>query len=97
MPHTPLHAEHVLLGAKVVEFAGWDMPLHYGSQLNEHQTVRQHAGVFDVSHMVQIEVKGAQAQEYLRYLLANDVAKLKTPGKALYSCMLNEQGGVIDD
>jgi aminomethyltransferase len=97
MQQTPLHAEHVILGAKMVEFAGWEMPLHYGSQMNEHQAVRQHAGMFDVSHMVQIEIKGPQARDYLRYLLANDVAKLKTPGKALYTCMLNAAGGVIDD
>jgi len=97
MQQTPLHAEHVTLGAKMVDFAGWDMPLHYGSQLTEHQIVRQQAGMFDVSHMVQIEVKGPQARDYLRHLLANDVAKLKVPGKALYTCMLNEKGGVIDD
>jgi aminomethyltransferase len=97
MQQTPLHAEHVILGAKMVDFAGWHMPLHYGSQLNEHEVVRKQVGVFDVSHMVQIEVKGPQARDYLRYLLANDVAKLKTPGKALYTCLLNANGGVIDD
>lgn len=97
MQQTPLHQEHIILGAKMVDFAGWDMPLHYGSQLNEHLNVRQHAGVFDVSHMVQIEIKGNKAREFLRYLLANDIAKLSVPGKALYTCMLNEQGHVIDD
>ncbi|MFI4954686.1 MAG: glycine cleavage system aminomethyltransferase GcvT [Gammaproteobacteria bacterium] len=97
MNQTPLHKEHLKLGAKMVDFAGWEMPLHYGSQLNEHQTVRSHAGMFDVSHMTIVDIKGQEAQNYLRYLLANDVAKLTTAGKALYSCMLNEQGGVIDD
>lgn len=81
----------------MVDFAGWDMPLHYGSQLEEHRYVRQDAGVFDVSHMTIVDITGAQACDFLRYLLANDVGKLKTPGKALYSCMLNEAGGVIDD
>lgn len=97
MNQTPLHAEHLKLGAKMVDFAGWAMPLHYGSQLNEHQVVRQQAGMFDVSHMTIVDIKGPDAKNYLRYLLANDVAKLTTSGKALYSCMLNEQGGIIDD
>lgn len=95
---TPLYAAHVNLGAKMVDFGGWDMPLHYGSQLNEHHSVRQDAGIFDVSHMTVVDVNGEKARDYLRYLLANDVAKLDdVPGKALYSCMLNEKGGVIDD
>ena len=97
MHQTPLLAEHIASGAKMVEFAGWSMPLHYGSQLQEHLNVRQHAGMFDTSHMTIVDIKGEKAQSFLRYLLANDVAKLTTPGKALYSCMLNEQGGVLDD
>jgi aminomethyltransferase len=81
----------------MVPFGGWDMPLHYGSQIEEHHAVRRAAGVFDVSHMRAVDVTGAGARAYLRRLLANDVAKLKAPGKALYSCMLDGAGGVIDD
>lgn len=94
---TPLYQQHQASGAKIVDFAGWDMPLHYGSQLEEHHHVRKDAGMFDVSHMTIVDVTGAQAKEYLQYLLANDVDKLTLPGKALYSCMLNEKGCVIDD
>jgi aminomethyltransferase len=94
---TPLHARHVELGARMVDFGGWDMPLHYGSQLEEHHVVRRDAGVFDVSHMCPVDLRGARVRDYLRHLLANDVAKLVQPGKALYSCMLNERGGVVDD
>lgn len=94
---TPLHASHVAAGARIVDFGGWEMPLHYGSQVEEHHAVRQHAGVFDVSHMTIVDVQGAGAFDFLRRLLANDVAKLEAPGKALYTCMLNEAGGVIDD
>jgi aminomethyltransferase len=94
---TPLYAAHVDAGARIVDFGGWDMPLHYGSQLEEHHAVRQHAGAFDVSHMTVIDVEGEQATDFLRYLLANDVAKLQVPGKALYSCMLTPDGGVVDD
>ena len=94
---TPLYEAHVAAGAKIVDFGGWDMPLHYGSQIDEHHVVRQSAGVFDVSHMTVVDVDGAGAREFLRYLLANDVGRLAEPGKALYSCMLNEAGGVIDD
>jgi len=94
---TPLHSEHAALGAKLVPFAGWVMPLHYGSQLDEHHAVRRSCGLFDVSHMTVVDVEGDAAQAYLRRLLANDVAKLSTPGSALYSCMLDEQGGVLDD
>ena len=81
----------------MVDFGGWDMPVNYGSQIEEHHAVRRDAGMFDVSHMLIADVTGARARDYLRYLLANDVAKLKEPGKALYSCMLNERGGVVDD
>jgi aminomethyltransferase len=81
----------------MVDFAGWDMPIHYGSQIEEHHQVRQDAGMFDVSHMVILDLQGPQARDFLRTLLANDVARLKESGKALYSCMLNPEGGVIDD
>ncbi len=94
---TPLFASHQSLGARIVPFAGWDMPVHYGSQLQEHHAVRRDAGMFDVSHMVAVDLEGAGAQAFLRRLLANDVERLKQPGKALYSCMLNEHGGVLDD
>lgn len=94
---TILYDTHVAMGAKMVDFAGFDMPLHYGSQLEEHHQVRQHAGIFDVSHMVVVDVLGAGARDYLRHLLANDIDKMTHRGSALYSCMLNEQGGVIDD
>lgn len=94
---TALHAEHLAAGAKMVDFAGWDMPLHYGSQLDEHRRVREAAGVFDVSHMTVLDLAGPGARDFLRHLLANDVDRLKQRGKALYSCMLREDGGVIDD
>ncbi|HEX8988500.1 MAG TPA: glycine cleavage system aminomethyltransferase GcvT [Rhodocyclaceae bacterium] len=94
---TPLYEAHVAAGAKIVDFAGWDMPIHYGSQLEEHHQVRRDAGMFDVSHMRAVDVEGKDAQAYLRRLVANDVGKLTIPGKALYSCMLKEDGGVIDD
>ena len=94
---TPLYDTHVAAKAKIVDFAGWDMPIHYGSQLEEHHVVRRDAGMFDVSHMLAIDLAGKDAQRWLRHLLANDVAKLTLPGKALYSCMLQEDGGVIDD
>ena len=94
---TVLHAKHLEAGAKMVDFFGWDMPINYGSQIEEHHAVRRDAGMFDVSHMTIVDVKGPQAQAYLRYLLANDVAKLQDKGKALYSGMLNESGGVVDD
>ena len=94
---TALHPNHQALGAKLVDFAGWEMPIQYASQLDEHHEVRAGAGMFDVAHMSAVDLHGARSRELLRYLLANDVAKLKTPGKALYSCMLNPDGGVIDD
>lgn len=81
----------------MVDFAGWEMPIHYGSQITEHEIVRTDAGMFDVSHMTIVDVKGKDARPYLRFLLANDIAKLKEQGKALYSCMLNDNGGIIDD
>jgi len=94
---TILNATHRALGAKMVDFGGWDMPISYGSQLDEHHQVRGHAGMFDVSHMTVVDLTGPHTREFLRRLLANSVDKLKTPGKALYSCMLNDEGGVIDD
>ncbi|MDH3336645.1 MAG: glycine cleavage system aminomethyltransferase GcvT [Gammaproteobacteria bacterium] len=94
---TPLYGKHVEAGARIVDFGGWDMPLHYGSQKEEHHAVRTNAGLFDVSHMTIVDLKGGRVRDLLRHLLANDVAKLKDSGKALYTCMLNEDGGVIDD
>ena len=94
---TILNSAHRELGARMVDFGGWDMPVNYGSQIDEHHYVRQSVGMFDVSHMTVIDVNGVQAKEYLQHLLANDVSKLTRQGKALYSCMLNEQAGIIDD
>jgi len=94
---TKLNETHRSLGAKMVDFGGWDMPIHYGSQIDEHHLVRRAAGMFDVSHMTVVDLKGARTREFLRHLLANSIDKLKLTGKALYSCMLNAQGGVIDD
>lgn len=94
---TPLYDLHLALGAKMVDFGGWDMPLHYGSQVEEHHEVRRDCGVFDVSHMTVIDVTGAQAKDWLQHLLANDVDRLHRPGRALYSTMLNERGGIVDD
>ncbi|MEQ4574337.1 MAG: glycine cleavage system aminomethyltransferase GcvT [Gammaproteobacteria bacterium] len=94
---TVLNDTHRALGAKMVDFGGWDMPIHYGSQIDEHHQVRRDAGMFDVSHMTVVDLHGARVRDFLRRLLANSVDKLKVPGKALYSCMLNAQGGVIDD
>ncbi|MEN3258151.1 glycine cleavage system aminomethyltransferase GcvT [Sodalis endosymbiont of Spalangia cameroni] len=94
---TPLYEEHLACGAKMVDFHGWMMPLHYGSQLDEHHQVRRDAGMFDVSHMTIVDLAGPRTRDFLRHLLANDVAKLTVPGKALYTGMLNASGGVIDD
>ena len=94
---TPLFALHQELGARIVDFGGWDMPVQYGSQIGEHHAVRRAAGVFDVSHMCVVDLKGPRVRAFLAQLLANDVGKLKATGKALYSCMLNERGGVLDD
>jgi aminomethyltransferase len=94
---TPLYEQHTLCGARMVDFHGWMMPLHYGSQLDEHHAVRTGAGMFDVSHMTIVDLHGSRTREFLRYLLANDVAKLTIPGKALYTGMLNASAGVIDD
>jgi aminomethyltransferase len=94
---TPLNAVHRASGARMVDFGGFDMPLHYGSQIEEHHAVRRDAGMFDVSHMRIVDIAGPDAKAFLRYALANNVDKLTTPGKALYGCMLAENGGVIDD
>ena len=94
---TPIFDLHLESGARMVDFGGWDMPIHYGSQIAEHHIVRSTAGVCDVSHMTVVDVSGHGSKQFLRYLLANDVEKLKVPGRALYSAMLNEQGGIMDD
>jgi len=94
---TPLNSAHRALGAKMVDFGGWDMPVNYGSQIEEHHAVRSDAGMFDVSHMCVVDLEGANTRSFLRGLLANNVDKLQVPGKALYSAMLNPEGGVIDD
>jgi aminomethyltransferase len=95
--HTPLYELHRSQGARIVDFGGWDLPVQYASQIEEHHAVRGAAGVFDVSHMGVIDLTGTRTREFLRYLIANDVGKLTREGKALYGCMLNETGGVIDD
>ena len=94
---TPLNSVHRAAGAKMVDFGGWDMPVNYGSQIQEHEAVRGDSGMFDVSHMCVVDLQGHNVRAFLRGLLANNVDKLQAPGKALYSCMLNPQGGVIDD
>ncbi|AYA40854.1 glycine cleavage system aminomethyltransferase GcvT [Xenorhabdus nematophila] len=95
--HTPLYDQHLACGARMVDFHGWMMPLHYGSQIDEHHTVRTDAGMFDVSHMTIVDLHGSGCRDFLRYLLANDIAKLTEQGKALYTGMLNASGCVIDD
>jgi glycine cleavage system T protein (aminomethyltransferase) len=94
---TVLFDKHVEYKGKIVDFAGWQMPVNYGSQIDEHHQVRNDAGMFDVSHMVIVDLKNGDIKGFLQLLLANDVAKLTESGKALYSCMLNPEGGVIDD
>jgi aminomethyltransferase len=97
LKQTPLHAVHRAAGARMVDFGGWDMPVHYGSQIDEHHAVRGDAGMFDVSHMRVVDLEGAGARDFLRYAIANNVDKLKESGKALYSCLLTPDGTVIDD
>ena len=97
LKQTPLNAAHRAMGAKMVDFGGWDMPVNYGSQIDEHHQVRRDCGMFDVSHMRTVDIHGEGVRVFLRYLLANNVDKLQTSGKALYSCMLRPNGGVIDD
>lgn len=94
---TVLYELHKESGATFTDFAGWDMPLHYGSQIDEHMIVRKDAGMFDVSHMTVIDLLGAGGRQLLRYMLANDIDKLPAPGKALYTCMLDTTGGILDD
>jgi len=93
---TPLHDRHVALGARMVPFAGWDMPVQYEGVIQEHRAVREDAGAFDVSHMGEIEVEGPQARSLLQSLLSNDIARLE-PGGAQYTLLTNEQGGIVDD
>jgi aminomethyltransferase len=97
LQHTPLHATHLALNARMVDFGGWDMPVNYGSQIDEHHAVRTDAGMFDVSHMRVVDFTGDKAREFFKHAIANNVDKLTVPGKALYSCLLNPEGGVIDD
>ena len=97
LKQTPLNAAHRAMGAKMVDFGGWDMPVNYGSQIDEHHQVRKDCGMFDVSHMRAVDIHGDGVRAFLRYLLANNVDKLQISGKALYSCMLRTNGGVIDD
>jgi aminomethyltransferase len=94
--HTPLYEQHAELGAKLVPFAGWEMPVTYEGILEEHSAVRTHAGMFDVSHMGEVEVEGPGALAFLQRALSNDVAAIATGG-AQYSCLCNEEGGVLDD
>lgn len=94
---TPLHANHLASSARMVDFHGWEMPLNYGSQLDEHHYVRTDAGMFDVSHMNVVDVLGAGGRQFLRHLLTNDIDTLHHTGRALYTCMCNEHGGIIDD
>ncbi|MBI4356889.1 MAG: glycine cleavage system aminomethyltransferase GcvT [Gammaproteobacteria bacterium] len=94
---TPLYEKHLEMRATLVDFTGWSLPLHYGSQIEEHHYVRHDAGMFDVSHMTVVDLHQKDAQSFLRRVLANDVARLVHPGDALYTCMLNARGGVQDD
>jgi aminomethyltransferase len=97
LKRTPLFDTHVAAGARLVDFGGWEMPVNYGSQIEEHHAVRRDAGLFDVSHMCPVDVHGHGAKPFLRYLVANNVDKLTAPGKALYTAMLNDKGGCVDD
>ncbi len=97
MQRTPLYEAHLAANGRMVDFSGWEMPINYGSQIEEHHQVRRDAGMFDVSHMTVVDALGANVRPYLSRLLANDVSRLLEPGKALYSCMLDDDGGVIDD
>ena len=96
LKHSPLEAAHVALGAKLVSFAGWNMPVQYTSIIDEHTAVRTKCGIFDISHMGQFIVSGPNAAAWLNGLLTNDIAKLGI-GQGQYTLMLNETGGVIDD
>jgi glycine cleavage system T protein (aminomethyltransferase) len=94
--HTPLHDRHVELGARMVPFAGWEMPVQYAGVIPEHRAVRTDTGVFDVSHMGELEVEGPRARELLQKALSNDLDRL-SPGEAQYTLLTNEDGGIIDD
>src|SRR5918999_5675865 len=96
LKRTPLHDRHVAAGAKLVPFAGWEMPVQYSSIREEHMAVRERAGVFDVSHMGEIETSGPQAEALLQRLLSNDVSKIEVGG-AQYSVLCREDGGILDD
>src|SRR3954452_5516518 len=96
LQRTPLHDRHVALGARMVPFAGWDMPVQYEGVIQEHRTVRTDAGVFDVSHMGEIEVEGPRALELLQGLLSTDLEQVE-PGRARYTLLTNERGGIVDD
>jgi aminomethyltransferase len=96
MKHTPLYAAHQKLGAKLIEFGGWEMPVYYTSIMEEHQAVRTAAGLFDISHMGEISARGAGALEFLNGVLTNDLRKLQ-PGQGQYTLLCNEKGGVVDD
>ena len=96
LKRTPLYAFHVAHGGRMVDFAGWEMPVQYRSILEEHKAVRRAAGLFDVSHMGEVDVRGREAQKFLNHLVTNDVAKL-FPGRVLYSPMCYPNGGVVDD
>ena len=96
LKRTALYDTHVAAGARMVDFGGWEMPLHYGSQIEEHHAVRRHAGAFDVSHMRVVDISGPDARAFLRRLLTADIDR-REPDQAMYSCMLDEQGGVLDD
>src|SRR5580765_8090153 len=93
---TPLNATHRRLGAKMIDFGGWDMPVQYASLLEEHHAVRQRVGLFDVSHMGEIEIRGPQALDLVNHVSTNDAANLK-PGQAHYSGLLYAHGGFVDD
>jgi aminomethyltransferase len=97
MNKTTLFEQHKNLGAKMVDFGGWSMPINYGSQINEHKVVRSDVGIFDVSHMSIFDLSGSEQEEFLKYLLPNDVNKIKNSGRALYSPLLNNDGGILDD
>src|SRR6266536_6697248 len=96
LKRTPLFAAHQKLGARLVEFGGWEMPVQYSSIIDEHLAVRKAAGLFDISHMGEVRIKGPGAAAFLNHLLTNDISKIAV-GQGQYTLMCNEQGGVIDD
>src|SRR6202142_1979398 len=96
LQRTPLYDRHVALGARMVPFAGWEVPVQYDGVIQEHRAVRTDAGVFDVSHMGELEVEGPRARNLLQSLLSNDLDRIE-PGQAQYTLLTNERGGIIDD